>query len=46
MQGCLAGLMVGYCTGEDDVEDMEAVAEERDIGEVRDALSRSSVDCE
>lgn len=45
-QGCLAGLIVGYWTGEDDEEDVEAEAEGRDIGEVLEALSRSSVDWE
>ena len=38
--------MVGYWTGEEAAEDVDPVAEERDIGEVLDALSKSSVDCE
>lgn len=42
-QGCLAGRIVGYWTG---VEETEEVAEETDTGEVLEALSKSSVDCE
>lgn len=37
--------MVGYWTGEEDTEE-EVVAEDTDTGEVLDALSKSSVDCE